>query len=109
MADLAALLANPRLIDGLRSDEAAAAIAELAAIQAALAVRLRQAPPAGAPPSITQPDRLLEPAEAAARLGVTIRWLYRHAHELPFTRRMGRKVLRFSEAGLQRFLANPRP
>ena len=109
MADLAAILANPQLIDGLGPEEAATAIAELARIQAALAARLRQAPRPNAPPSTPQPDRLLEPAEAASRLGVTVRWLYRHANQLPFTRRLGRKVLRFSEAGLQRFLARSQP
>ena len=50
-------------------------------------------------------DRLLTPAEAAARLGTTLRWLYRHANRLPFTRRLSRKVLRFSEVGLARWLA----
>ena len=48
------------------------------------------------------PDRLLTPEEAAAILGQSVRWLYRHAANLPFTRRISRKNLRFSEAGLRR-------
>lgn len=48
-------------------------------------------------------DKLLTPAEAANLLGVTPRWLYRHARRLPFTRRLGRKTLRFSAVGLRRW------
>jgi predicted DNA-binding transcriptional regulator AlpA len=50
------------------------------------------------------PDRLLSPQEAGSLLGVTTRWLYRHARRLPFTRRMSRRVLRFSETGLRQWL-----
>lgn len=50
-------------------------------------------------------DRLLSPAEAAGLLGVTPRWLYRRAQGLPFTRRLSRKVLRFSERGLRSWQA----
>jgi predicted DNA-binding transcriptional regulator AlpA len=53
-------------------------------------------------------DRLLTPTEAAAVLNVTPRWLYRHAKRLPFTRRLSRKALRFSEAGLSRWQATRR-
>jgi excisionase family DNA binding protein len=54
-------------------------------------------------------DRLLTPEEAAERLGQNVRWLYRHAKELPFTRRISRKNLRFSEASLLRWLAARKP
>jgi predicted DNA-binding transcriptional regulator AlpA len=50
-------------------------------------------------------DRLLTPQEAAQMLGVTRTWLYRRSHKLPFTRRLSRKILRFSEAGIRRYLA----
>ena len=50
-------------------------------------------------------DRRLTPPEAAAMLNVSVRWLYRHSKALPFTKRMSRKCLRFSEAGLLRYLA----
>lgn len=53
-------------------------------------------------------DRLLTPAETAAILGVTPRWLYRHAHRLPFARRLSRKVLRFSEVGTHKYAATRR-
>lgn len=53
-------------------------------------------------------DRLLAVAEAAKRLGVTPDWLYRHAKQLPFTVKLGRKTLRFSSVKLERYLATRR-
>ena len=50
-------------------------------------------------------DTLLTAAQTAALIGVNIRWLYRHAAKLPFARRISRNNLRFSEAGLRRWLA----
>jgi predicted DNA-binding transcriptional regulator AlpA len=54
-------------------------------------------------------DRLLTPKEAAEILGQDARWLYRHANELPFTRRINRKTLRFQESGLRRWIALRKP
>jgi predicted DNA-binding transcriptional regulator AlpA len=51
---------------------------------------------------------LLTIDEAAAQLRVSPRWLYRHAKTLPFTRKLSRKMLRFSQAGLARWLATRR-
>ncbi len=53
--------------------------------------------------------RLLTPTEAAKRLSVSRRWLYRNKHKLPFARRLSRKVLRFDEAGLERWLRQVQP
>jgi hypothetical protein len=53
----------------------------------------------------TDNDLLLAPEEAANIMGVNRRWLYRHADKLPFTRRINRKNLRFSETGLRRWIA----
>jgi hypothetical protein len=56
-----------------------------------------------------EPDRLLTAEEAAAILGQAghkgVRWMYRHAAKLPFTRRISRKNLRFSESGLRLWIA----
>lgn len=60
-------------------------------------------------PDTDRPDRLLTPEEASALLGVTVRWLYRHADKFTFTRRLSRKVLRFQEQGLRRFIEKGRP
>ncbi len=63
----------------------------------------------GEPSEKSQPqDRLLSPAEAAAVLKVTPRWLYRHHRTLPFARKLSRRALRFSEAGMQQWLVNRR-
>jgi hypothetical protein len=50
------------------------------------------------------PDRLLTPEAAAARFGVTKRWLLAHADHLPGIRRLSRKTVRFSERRLAWFL-----
>ena len=60
-------------------------------------------------PEPPAPDRLLTPKEASSLLGVTVRWLYRHAGKFTFTRKLSRKVLRFHEAGLRRFIEKGRP
>lgn len=49
-------------------------------------------------------DRFLDPAEAAKRLSVSEDWLYHNAKKLPFTRRLGPRLLRFSEQGLMRWV-----
>jgi len=53
----------------------------------------------------SEPERLLTPEEAAGLIGVKKEWLYRHSRQLPFTRRLSRKKIRFNEAGLKRWLA----
>ncbi len=50
-------------------------------------------------------DRLLDAAEASRLLSVSEDWLYRHAKRLPFTRKLGPKMLRFSYQGIQKYLA----
>jgi excisionase family DNA binding protein len=49
-------------------------------------------------------DRLLTVQEAAELLSVTPRWLYRRANTLPFIRRLSRRALRISKAGLERWI-----
>ena len=50
-------------------------------------------------------DHLLDAEEAAKILSVSPDWLYRHAKKLPFTRKLGPKMLRFSYQGIQKYLA----
>jgi len=52
----------------------------------------------------TAEDRLVDAEEAARILSVTEDWLYHHAKRLPFTRKLDRKVLRFSFQGIQRYI-----
>jgi predicted DNA-binding transcriptional regulator AlpA len=50
-------------------------------------------------------DRLLDATEAAKMLSVSEDWLYRNAKKLPFTRKLGPKMLRFSHLGIKNYLA----
>lgn len=61
---------------------------------------------AGSPAS--QPERLLSANEMAARLGLSRKALYARAATLPFTRRVGKRTLRFSETGFQQWAAKGR-
>jgi hypothetical protein len=51
-------------------------------------------------------DRLFTAEEAAAVLGVKVRWLYGHASELPFVVKLpNSRAVRYSERGLMKWLA----
>ena len=54
-------------------------------------------------------DRLLTAKKAAEMLGVSARWIYDHADELPGTQRLTPRCLRFSEAALKRWLERRNP
>ncbi len=49
-------------------------------------------------------EDLLTADEAARRLGVSKDWLYRQTKRLPFARKLSRKVVRYSAAGLAKYL-----
>ena len=49
-------------------------------------------------------DRLLDPAEAAKLLSVSEDWLYHQAKRLPFTRKLGPRLLRFSYLGMIKWM-----
>lgn len=104
--DLATLAADPERVEQIPSTALPGLIGELEALRARLWARLQAsvapAPPAAAPPANGGPDRLLTVKEAAARLGVGPRWLYRHT-ELPFRRQLSTGAVRFSERGLERW------
>ena len=103
LADLLrALLADPSKLEGLTPEQERAVIASLGA---AVVPRVAAAPTTS--PASTRDD-LLTVEEAAAMLRVSPRWLYRHARTLPFARKLSRKVLRFSRAGIERWLTSRR-
>ena len=56
-----------------------------------------------------QEDKLLDAAEACKVLSSSVDWLYRHANRLPFTRKLGPRMLRFSYQGIQKYLATRKP
>jgi hypothetical protein len=51
--------------------------------------------------------RPLDPDEAVALLTVEREWLVRHTKGLAFRRDFSRKTIRFDEAGLRKWGANP--
>jgi Helix-turn-helix domain len=52
---------------------------------------------------VVDKDKLLTPQEAAEILGQTVRWVYRHAKQWTFAKRLSRKCLRFPENALRRY------
>ncbi len=54
--------------------------------------------------SEAMPEELLDVRAAARRLGTSTDWLYRRARSLPFTVRLPGGRLRFSVAGLARYI-----
>lgn len=105
---LSTLLGDPGHAAELSCEEAASLLTRLAAVQSALAARLATVRPAATNrPTEPGPDRMLSPAEAAALLGVPIRWLYRNKRKLGVVR-LSRKVIRFPEAELRKSLRKMR-
>lgn len=106
-AELATLAADPARVDEVQAEALPALIGETEALRARLWARLQAAssPAVAASPArpTDQPDRMLTAEEAAELLGVSKRWIYRKAEELPFTRRLSENTLRFSERGLNRW------
>jgi len=54
-------------------------------------------------------DRLLTAEDAAEMLSMSTDWLYRNAKKLPFTRKLGHKMLRFSQQGIVKWLESRKP
>ena len=73
-------------------------------LQTALAARLTIATGSRDGNEAPVQDRLLTAEEVAALIGTSPRWLYRHHKHLPFARQLSRKVLRFSEAELRKWM-----
>ncbi len=89
------------------SDQVPELLGDLERLKAALWARLITPAHNGQPQPLpsNETGRLLSPEDAAALLGVKVTWLYRNAKHLPFARKLSRKALRFSEAGLRRWQA----
>lgn len=102
---LVTLLADPSRADALPRSALPDALADVERLRAVLWSRLTR-PDANTSRPVSDiekasKDKLLTVDEAAERLGVTARWLYRKADSLPFTRKLGARTLRFSERGLE--------
>ena len=104
---LAAVQQDPTILSGLPLPvivELRRQISHLAADVDAVLYQTMTEPGTPHERSAVEPDRLLTPESAAARFGVTKRWLLAHADEVPGVRRLSRKIVRFSERHLGRFL-----
>lgn len=87
-----------------RSEHVAAALDSCADALHTLAIALRGEQDVPPLPAVSALDRLLTAGQAASVLGVTKRWIYTRAAQLPFARHLSRRTLRFSEAGLRRWM-----
>ncbi len=89
----------PALVAKVASEQAA-----LSAVQGVLTARLLVTP--AVHDSGADAERLLTAEEVAHLLGVTKRWVQRRARRLPFARRISVRSVRYSEAGLRRWMTN---
>ena len=95
------LLGDPARISALPVGAVAELRGQLAKLDTLLLCRLLTSEK---PQTGIDGDRLLTASDAARKLGATKDWLYRHANTLPFAVRVGKKHLRFSEAGIDRYI-----
>ena len=104
IAEMARLRASDVPAEAIPSvlSELATAQLAIAAAQGALVTRIAAA---GDRNTEADKDGWLTSDEAAELLRVDRKWLYRRARNLPFCRRLSRKKLLFSEAGLRRWMA----
>jgi len=111
---VANLKQHPETVSSLPAQAIPALVAELAseqatlsALQGLLTARLlhAQSPPRGA---TFDEDRLMTADEVAATLGVPKRWVQRRARRLPFARLISAHAVRYSWAGLKRWLEHRR-
>lgn len=102
---LAELAADPERLDSLPDEELPEVLAVLRELEARVWMRLSRPPePTGNGAEPPTEDRMLKVEDAAEILGVTEDWLYDHADDLPFARKLGPRTRRFSRAGMYRWL-----
>jgi len=107
-AVIEALLADATRASELSPADAARLLVGLSSVQAALAARVVVGTQSGPTPAPSIEDRLLTPEQLAKHFGCSKAWVYRQAPRWPFTRKLSRRVLRFSEAGLLRYVGERR-
>ena len=112
MTSIDGLLKQPDRVSEVPAGEVPGLLVRLGALLAALAARHAASASNGNKVVQIEPtdnrDRNLKVDEAAEMLGVTRSWLYRHSGKLPFTRRLSRRAVRFSEKGIRRWLETRR-
>lgn len=102
---LDAVAADPHCLSGLSRAAVSALLMRTAVVQSALTAALDGAPDNDPDRKIGDvEDRLLDVKEAAARLSLTVDYLYRHGDTFPFTVRVAPGQVRFSSNGISRFI-----
>ena len=96
-----------RLVAEATPEQLPALVGELARLAALAQLRLRAAPTPAPAARSAAPDRNVSVEEAASRLGVSKVYIFRHARELAFVRKIGRRVV-CSSRGLEQWQQRPR-
>ena len=108
---VASLIANPSTASEVPTHQIPALVAKLASEQATLSalqgvLTARLLASHDNAETAESVDRLLTAEQVAMVLGVTKRWVERRARRLPFARRLSAHAVRYSEAGLRRWMSN---
>jgi predicted DNA-binding transcriptional regulator AlpA len=108
---VASLIANPSTASEIPTHQIPALVAELASEQATLSalqgvLTARLLASQDNAETTESADRLLTAEQVAMIVGVTKRWVERRARRLPFARRLSAHAVRYSEAGLRRWMSN---
>ena len=111
--ELARLAAALSAVNEVPAPQVPSLLSQLAAAQTALAAAqanllARMLSPGESRTVAGGDDRWLSTDEAAELLKVDRKWLYRRSKSLPFSRRLSRKKLLFSEVGLREWMATRR-
>jgi len=93
------ILRTPEVMAEVSVDDVPGLLGEVEQLRAQLWSRLLRAQTPRRE-AVQAPDRLLGLRDAAERLGVSVQWVRRHSRQLPFSVRISRKAVRFSERGL---------
>ena len=104
-AQLAALVADPSVIDSLPREQLVQLLSQIDGLHAAVLVRLISPSPSPVA-AVVGDDQLLTVAEVAVKLAVDERWVYEHTDTdlKSCVRRIGRRTVRFSSKVLERWL-----
>jgi hypothetical protein len=100
---LDAIAVDAALADGLPTEVLAALMQRCAIVVTTLAAQQAAQARAQSLAATSAADRTLNADEIAAALGTNRRWVFRNARRLPFVRRVSRKCVVGSEAGLRRW------
>lgn len=100
---LAELAADPDRLERVPAEELPDVLAGLERLRAQVWMRMnRPLKPNGS--DAPETDRMLNVKQVAEILEVESRYVYDHADDWPFTRKLSPRTLRFSERGLYRWL-----